>query len=223
MKILKEHIIDKLKESRAAKISKVAELIKNNVDNGGKIWEVKRKLKKKEQNPHQILNSQGQKLENRDEILKEYARYYKELLKVRPAENMEEEEIEQIVDKKFQEIIAEGKIDREIITKTEIRKAIKGMKNKKAGDKNNWKAEWIKEGGSEMVQSLAILFNRVEEENKIPIQWRETKIKSVYKGGNKERIQENQREIFLMNIVCKVYEIVKKIQNENKQENISSM
>ena len=82
---------------------------------------------------------------------------------------MEEEEIEQIVDKKFQEIIAEGKIDQEIITKTEIRKAIKGMKNKKAGDKNNWKTEWIK-GGREMVQSLEILFNRVEEENKIPIQ-----------------------------------------------------
>ena len=47
-----------------------------------------------------------QKLENKDEIVKEYARYYKELLKVRPAENMEEEEIEQKVDKKFQEIIA---------------------------------------------------------------------------------------------------------------------
>ena len=39
-----------------------------------------------------------------------------------------------------------------------------------------------------MVQSLAILFNRVEQENKIPMQWMETKIKSVYKGGNKERI-----------------------------------
>ena len=70
VKILKEYIVDKLKESRAAKISKVAESIKNNVDNGGKIWEVKRKLKKKEQNPHQILNSQGQKLENKDEISK---------------------------------------------------------------------------------------------------------------------------------------------------------
>ena len=32
---------------------------------------------KKEQTPHQILNSQAQKLENKDEILKEYARYYK--------------------------------------------------------------------------------------------------------------------------------------------------
>ena len=70
VKTLKEYIVDKLKESRAAKISKVAESIKNNVDNGGKIWEVKRKLKKKEQNPHQILNSQGQKLENKDEISK---------------------------------------------------------------------------------------------------------------------------------------------------------
>ena len=77
MKILKEHIIEKLKERRAAKILKFAESIKNNVGNGDKIWKVKRKLKKKEQNLHQILNSHGQKLENKDEILKEYARYYK--------------------------------------------------------------------------------------------------------------------------------------------------
>ena len=40
---------------------------------------------------------------------------------------------------------------------------MKGMKSKKTGNKNNWKAEWIREGGSQMVQSLAILFNRVEE------------------------------------------------------------
>ena len=106
-KILKEHMIEKLKESRATKILKVAESIKNNVDNGGIIWEVKRKLKKTEQNLHQILNSKGQKLENKDEILKQYARY-KKLLKIRPTEKVQEEEIEQIVDKKFQEIIAEG-------------------------------------------------------------------------------------------------------------------
>ena len=49
-------------------------------------------------------------------------------------------------------------------------KVVKEMKNKKAGDKNNWKTQWIKEGGNEMVQSLATLFNRVEEENKILIQ-----------------------------------------------------
>ena len=60
---------------------------------------------------------------------------------MRPVENMEEEEKEQIVDKKFQEIIAEGKADQEMITTTEIRKVIERMKNKKVGNKNNWKAE----------------------------------------------------------------------------------
>ena len=59
------------------------------------------------------------------------------------------------VNKKFQEIIAEWKAGREVITR-EKRKSIKWMKNKKAGDKNNSKVEWIKEGGDEMPQSLAI-------------------------------------------------------------------
>ena len=44
VKILKDQIIDKLKESRATQISKAAESMKNNVDSGGKIWEVKRRL-----------------------------------------------------------------------------------------------------------------------------------------------------------------------------------
>ena len=67
----------------------------------------------------------------------------KKLLKMITAENMEEEEIEGIVDTKFKEIIAKGKIDRKITT-TETMKAIKRMKNKKAGDKNKWKTDWIK-------------------------------------------------------------------------------
>ena len=67
----------------------------------------------------------------------------KKLLKMITAENKEEEEIEGIVDTKFKEIIAKGKIDRKITT-TETMKAIKRMKNKKAGDKNKWKTDWIK-------------------------------------------------------------------------------
>ena len=88
---------------------------------------------------------------------------------------------------KFQEIIPDEKIDREITTATtEIRKAIKWIKNKKSGDQKNWKTERIKEGRSEMALSLVTLFDRVEEKNKTAIQQRETKVKSVYKGGNKK-------------------------------------
>ena len=67
-----------------------------------------------------------------------------------------------------------------------------------------------------MVQSLLTPFNRIEEK-KLPTQWRETKVKSLYKGANRERIQENHTGMFQMNIVHKVYGRVKKLQNENRQ------
>ena len=74
------------------------------------------------------------------------------------------------------------------------------MKNKKAGDKNNWKTEWkIKEEAK--WYEVQQLYSTGQKKSKILLQWRETKIKLVYKGGNKERIQEIQRGIFLMNIV----------------------
>ena len=98
------------------------------------------------------------------------------------------------------------------------------MKSNKSGERSRWKAEWLKEGGDEMIESLTTVFNRVEEEGQIPLQWRDTSIKSQYKGGgSKEKIQENQRGIFITNIVSKAYEIVKKIQNEAMQSTISNM
>ena len=97
------------------------------------------------------------------------------------------------------------------------------MKNKKATDRLGWKAEWIKEGGEEIVKSLYILFNRIKTENQMPKQWQLTTVKSIHKGGIKENIQENQRGIFLVNTVSKIYESALKIQNENKNENMSQM
>ena len=80
MKFLKEHIIDKLNQNRATKITKIAESIKNNEENWGKNrgkggGEIKRKLKKRGQNSYQRLTIKCQKLENKDEILKKYAKY----------------------------------------------------------------------------------------------------------------------------------------------------
>ena len=46
---------------------------------------------------------------------------------------------------------------------------------------------------------------------------------SIHEGGGKENIQENQRAIFLVNRVSKIYESALEIQNENKNENMSQM
>ena len=47
IKLIKEHITDKMKENRSRRIIKVAQQIKSNIDNGGKIWEIKRKFREK--------------------------------------------------------------------------------------------------------------------------------------------------------------------------------
>ena len=58
IKTLKEHITEKYKEVRSKRINRIAQEIRENVDNGGKIWEVKRRLEKKVQTPYSITNAE---------------------------------------------------------------------------------------------------------------------------------------------------------------------
>ena len=104
-----------------------------------------------------------------------------------------------------------------------VKKTILTMKKRKAGDKLGWKAEWLIEGGDEMIKSLEILYNRIEQEKIIPKQWLQLMIKSVDKKGNGEELSKNQRGLFLVNIVPKVYQKVKKTQNETKHNKMSEM
>ena len=60
-------------------------------------------------------------------------------------------------------------------------------------------------------------------ENQILKQWQLATVKSMHKRGVKENIQRNQRGIFLVNTVSKIYESELKIQNENKNKNISQI
>ena len=108
------------------------------------------------------------RIESSSQILEEYKKYYENLQKTRQSETAEETQIQFKVEKEFQQITNRQGDKKERITETIIRKAIRKMKNKKAADRLGWKAEWIKEGGKEMVKSLYILFNRIKTENKIP-------------------------------------------------------
>ena len=100
----------------------------------------------KDETPHFIINSEGRKIENSEEILKEYQIYYESLIQTRPPENLQEEKIEQDVNMKFQKIVDdEHNVERKKITQLEVKKAILKMKNNKSEDRSRWKAEWLKE------------------------------------------------------------------------------
>ena len=142
---MKEHITEKYKQVRSKRINRIAQEIRENVGNGGKIWEVKRRLEKKVQTPYSIANSEGIKLQNRLDIQEKCKKYYKKLIKTREPNSESERIIEEEVNKKFQELIRKTN-QIESITDEMVKKAIAKLKNKRASDRLGWRAEWLKEG-----------------------------------------------------------------------------
>ena len=61
-----------MKENRSKKIIKVAQQIKSNVDNGGRIWEVKLKVQRKNQTPHPIEDEKNNKIQSSSKTLGEW-------------------------------------------------------------------------------------------------------------------------------------------------------
>ena len=61
-----------MKENRSKKIIKVAQQIKSNVDNGGRIWEVKLKVQRKNQTPHLIEDEKNNKIQSSSKTLGEW-------------------------------------------------------------------------------------------------------------------------------------------------------
>ena len=129
IKSLKEPIAEKYREGRTKRINRIAQEIRENFDNGGKIWEVKRRLEKKVQTPYSITNTKGIKLDHRLYIKEEYTKYYKKLLKTREPDNESEKIIEEKVNKKFQEIMRKTN-QIESITDKIVEKAIAKLKKR---------------------------------------------------------------------------------------------
>ena len=65
--------------------------------------------------------------------------------------------------------------------------------------------------------------NAAEDERKIPDQWRKMRIRTINKTSKGSTLKETQRGLFITNIVSKIYEKVKKLQNEEIINSISEM
>ena len=61
-----------MKETGSRKIIKVAQQIKSNVDNRGKIWEIKWKVQRKNQTPRTIKDEKNNRIEGSWQIIEEH-------------------------------------------------------------------------------------------------------------------------------------------------------
>ena len=222
--LMREHIESQREEAEANRIIKIVQQLKEkNRLYGRKIWEIKRKVTRATDTPHSVKTSNGELMESRQDILGAYLTHYQNLLRTKDGKTELEKTTETMVEKQFKALsMRETECHRNVITKEIVKKAIKMMRNKRAPDRRGWRAEWIQNGGEEIENSPVKLFIRMERENTTPIQWNQIIIRSIHKKGPKEDLA-NQRGIFLTNIVSKVYEKVKLLQNEENICNMSRM
>ena len=211
-KLVTKHIYEVEQEKYARKLTSTIENLRKN--GGGMkeetFWEFKRKLeRKKNEGPNAMKNEKGERVEGKEEILKLYESFYKKLFKTKEARTSEEQDQENRINKKLNNIIQESKNQMPMMVGEEkIEKVVKELKRKKASDIDGWNNEMILEGGIEMTKSLTSMVNKVNVEGQIPEQWELMKIKSIYKNKGSRQEMKNRRGIFLTSILSKVYEKV---------------
>ena len=88
---------------------------------------------------------------------------------------------------------------------TELENAIKDMKEKKATDESGLIAEYLK--ALKDKEELRILLNDVIDGGAIPLQWKESRVVLVHKGGDMSELK-NYRPIAIINVICKLCMII---------------
>ena len=142
---------------------KIVENIRNKSNNGNQIWELKKKIDRKPRIQKAIKTKEGINLSGKEDIIKEYERYYKDLLKTKESSTVEEFLAETNVNSQFDIIKTrqEQTDGKTTINEEIVKQAIKSIKLKKAADSFRWKGEWIKLGGEVMVKSLTEMFKKI--------------------------------------------------------------
>lgn len=99
------------------------------------------------------------------------------------------------------------------ILPTEVEEAIRQMKENKAPGPDEITSDVIKTGGEETIRQLTDLYNKILQEKKVPIKWKEAKIILLHKKDDKTDIK-NYRPISLLSHMYKIF--TKVIQNRIK-------
>ncbi len=88
----------------------------------------------------------------------------------------------------------------------ELEKTKKELKKKKAPDLQGWRNEYITSAGKDLTDSILMMLNEVAKNQRVPNEWRDMIIKSIYKNKGNVNEMTNQRGLFLTSILSKVME-----------------
>ncbi|PFX15504.1 putative RNA-directed DNA polymerase from transposon BS [Stylophora pistillata] len=103
------------------------------------------------------------------------------------------------------QIVRPEKFNLRKITVTEVRKALKDLKQKKATGVDGIPSRLLKDGSDALAYPLSLIFNLTIQQNVIPAEWKKAKVTPLHKSGSKDD-PRNYRPISVLPVVSKVLE-----------------
>ena len=214
LKDLKEKILMEDHDSYYRRLKKNCEEIsKDGEFNSAGFWKLKKRMSRRKEVVHAVEDRDGNLITDNAEIINRYGEYFEDLLTTtnKKTKMPENKEVVQNVELKFRKMMDEAMKQKPLKTEEVlVTKTIKDIKKGKARDSQDWNNEMMKDGGAEMIKSIAKMADKVKERYEVPEQWNLMMIKSIDKQGKKEDLK-NKRGLFLTNVVSKVFE---KIQDQ---------
>ena len=214
--LIMEHIDEERMKENNRKVEKVVQEVKEDGGvNSATFWKVKRRLTGRNNNElAAILDEEGRRTEEPDEIKGVYMRYFQNLLETKGGETEEEKKREELVHSTIatMENISVC-VSPQSTNVKEIKQVVDKLDVKKAKDRDDWSNEIVVSGGEEMLKSLDIIIGAVDSDMCVPGEWNKMGIKTTDKKRIKLQM-ENKRGLFMTNIISKIYERVVKGRNE---------
>ena len=159
-------------------------------ENSKMFWkEVNRVRKKKEEISGGVKGLDGEMVQEDKEVSERWREYFKDLLNV----NGREREIGRW-DSRVDRSVVNGGLE-EVITKEEIKDALRKVKRGKSAGLDGVSGEMLKEGGDSMIEWLERLFMVCWRNGEVPQDWQDACVVPIYKGKGDKRDCGNYREL----------------------------
>ena len=179
--------------------------------NSKMFWNLIRQIKKSNsEDLYAIKNQNGETIFHEKDIKQYTELYYKELYSKRTSSTYHKswtEFIEKEIEKLHENRKHEKDKMNDPINEKEVQQA-KSPKNNKSTGPDKVKNEFIKYGGRELTKALSQTFNKIFENETIPISWNKSNTINIDKGIPDKELLENKRGISLTNNICKIFEKV---------------
>ncbi|WP_265430092.1 RNA-directed DNA polymerase, partial [Klebsiella pneumoniae] len=166
-------------------------IIKETLEVGGSLKATKRKLKIGKDRMYALKDEQGNITHNMEEILEVAQRFYTKLY----ASDFRQGETNERTDLAC---------DVPLVTKEEVKNALKSMKRGKAAGDDGITVDLLKEGGDIVLEKLTVLFSECLRTLKVPVAWKNANIILIHKKGDNKDLK-NYRPISLLSFIYKLF------------------